>query len=288
MHAAVQGGEDPFTRMDRERQENAKKTNGKRPAAAPASGIPATVKLTTKLDAASARGQIAKGKALKPELKQASYLAGVSTASMGKFDSRLKGEKDSERKLPGMRKKLMPVVGTEEGAAVSKVLGKVVRCAAAAVGSGCAPLRRLRAILWCCHSGHALMSVVKGGGGAGSAMHLQAPGLLWMRCLPVPPSYAWLHESAVVPRRAESPGPWPQASCCCYFTFQCFPVLLIPTAVVVPTVVLTLPALRAPTAGSAGSGCEPCELWHLPVAAWLPALSACCRAESGRVGQCTG
>lgn len=127
----VQGGEDPFTRMDRERQERAKKTNGKRPAAAaPASGIPATVKLTTKLDAASARGQIAKGKALKPQLKQASHLAGVSTASMGKFDSRLKGEKDGERKLPGMRKKLMPVVGTEEGAAVSKVLGKVVRYAA--------------------------------------------------------------------------------------------------------------------------------------------------------------
>lgn len=115
--------------MEREKQERVKPgARRAAAAAAAATGIPATVKLTTKLDAASSRGQIAKGKALKPQLAQASYLAGVSTASMGKFDARLKGEKDAERKLPGLRKKLMPVVGAEEGAAVSKVLGKVVRC----------------------------------------------------------------------------------------------------------------------------------------------------------------
>lgn len=128
----VQGGEDPFSRMERQKRERGE-SKSKRQAdnAAAASGqapVPATVKLTTKLDAASARGQLAKGRALKPELKQASYLAGVSTASMGKFDKRLKGEKDGERRLPGLRKKLMPVTGAEEGAAVSKVLGKVVRC----------------------------------------------------------------------------------------------------------------------------------------------------------------
>lgn len=86
--------------MEREKAErvssNKKRHAQNREAAAPASAaaIPATVKLSTKLDAASVRGQIAKGKAIKKELKQASYYAGVSTASMGKFDSRLKGEGD--------------------------------------------------------------------------------------------------------------------------------------------------------------------------------------------------
>ena len=35
------------------------------------------------------------------QIKTASWLSGVSTASMGKFDKRLAGEKEGERKLPG-------------------------------------------------------------------------------------------------------------------------------------------------------------------------------------------
>jgi len=38
-----------------------------------------------------------------------SWLSGVSTASMGKFDKRLPGEKEGERKLPGKRRKFAGV-----------------------------------------------------------------------------------------------------------------------------------------------------------------------------------
>jgi regulator of ribosome biosynthesis len=90
--------------------------------------IPATLKLTTKLDPAAIRGQIAKGAAMKADIQSASYLAGVSTASMGRFDKRLKGEKGG-RKLPGQRPKHLPVVGAStEGDIVSKVVKKAVRC----------------------------------------------------------------------------------------------------------------------------------------------------------------
>lgn len=130
----AQDGEDPFTRLEREKSErvsaNKKRHAKNRESAAPAgaTSIPATVKLSTKLDPASVRGQIAKGKAIKSELKQASYLAGVSTTSMGKFDSRLKGEGYNERKLPGSRKKILSVTGgTAEKDVAGKVLGKVIR-----------------------------------------------------------------------------------------------------------------------------------------------------------------
>jgi regulator of ribosome biosynthesis len=130
----AQDGEDPFTRLEREKAErvssNKKRAAKNREEAAPsgAAAIPATVKLSTKLDAASVRGQIAKGKAIKKELKQASYFAGVSTASMGKFDTRLKGEKDNERKLPGSRKKVLSVTGGDvEKNVAGNVLGKVIR-----------------------------------------------------------------------------------------------------------------------------------------------------------------
>ena len=131
----MQDGEDPFTRLERERKKNVKQNKrsevANRADANPgsAAAVPATVKLATKLDAGSARGQIAKGKALKGELAAASSLAGVSTASMGKFDKRLKGEK-GERKLPGLRKKHLPSDGGEaEGGMVAKALGKALKCA---------------------------------------------------------------------------------------------------------------------------------------------------------------
>jgi hypothetical protein len=74
----VQDGEDPFTRLEREKVERVKGNRRRQEAniadAAPASAapaaIPATVKLSTKLDPASMCGQIAKGKAIKAELKQ--------------------------------------------------------------------------------------------------------------------------------------------------------------------------------------------------------------------------
>ena len=131
----VQDGEDPFTRLERERKKNVKQNKrseaANRAAADPASAaaaVPTTVRLSTKLDAASKRGQIAKGKALKADIAAASGLAGVATASMGKFDKRLTGEK-GERKLPGLRKKHLPGEGGEaEGGMVAKALGKALRC----------------------------------------------------------------------------------------------------------------------------------------------------------------
>jgi regulator of ribosome biosynthesis len=98
-------------------------------AAAKAGGIPSTLKISTKLGPVGVRGQIAKGSAMKADIQNASYLAGVSTASMGKFDQRLKGEK-GDRKLPGLRKKHLPAVGAlREGEILSKVARKVARCA---------------------------------------------------------------------------------------------------------------------------------------------------------------
>ena len=48
-----------------------------------------------------------------PQIKGASRLAGVSTASQGKFDRRLPGEKDGERSLQlGRRRKFLAVADT--------------------------------------------------------------------------------------------------------------------------------------------------------------------------------
>lgn len=43
------------------------------------------------------------------QIKQASRQAGVSTASLGKFDRRLRGEKDGERAPIGKRRKFSSV-----------------------------------------------------------------------------------------------------------------------------------------------------------------------------------
>jgi regulator of ribosome biosynthesis len=135
----LQIGEDPFTRVERERREKVKQNRRSEAQnvkeAIKQGAVPSSVKLATKLDPKASRGQITKGRALKGDIQNASYLAGVSTASMGKFDKRLKGEK-GERKLPGFRKKHLPVDGGGvESEMVSKVMGKVVRCDAAMVSN---------------------------------------------------------------------------------------------------------------------------------------------------------
>lgn len=51
---------------------------------------------------------------------------------MGKFDKRLRGEKEGERILPGKRAKHTPLTdGAGEKEASGKVLGKLMRCALA-------------------------------------------------------------------------------------------------------------------------------------------------------------
>jgi hypothetical protein len=47
------------------------------------------------------------------QIKVASRLSGVATASMGKFDKQLRGEKPGERSLPGKRRKYMAVTDTK-------------------------------------------------------------------------------------------------------------------------------------------------------------------------------
>lgn len=54
------------------------------------------------------------------QIKQASRQAGVSTASMGKFDERLPGEKPGERVISSKRQKFDPVSG-KSGAELKKV-----------------------------------------------------------------------------------------------------------------------------------------------------------------------
>ena len=49
------------------------------------------------------------------QIRQASKQAGVATASMGKFDKRLQGEKPGERQLGSKRRNFGPVVGDTSG-----------------------------------------------------------------------------------------------------------------------------------------------------------------------------
>jgi regulator of ribosome biosynthesis len=129
------GAEDPFSRMAREKKERVR-ANERRQAAnlvraaggkvtrtgrneAAAGALPATVRLSAAADVerhrGGGRGKPVLKKELKEDLRAANRLAGVSTASMGKFDRRLKGEKDGERSLLARRKKALGVtdVGAE-------------------------------------------------------------------------------------------------------------------------------------------------------------------------------
>jgi hypothetical protein len=68
---------------------------------------------------------------LAEQIKVASRLSGVATASMGKFDRQLKGEKPGERSLPGKRRKYMAVTDTKtEHNKVSGALDVHVSCSA--------------------------------------------------------------------------------------------------------------------------------------------------------------
>lgn len=49
------------------------------------------------------------------QIKTASRAAGISTASMGKFDKKVKGEKAGDRHLGSKRRKFDPVVGDMGG-----------------------------------------------------------------------------------------------------------------------------------------------------------------------------
>lgn len=63
-----------------------------------------------------------------PQIKTMSWLSGVSTASMGKFDRKLPGEKEGERKLPGKRRKFSGVTdAASDRALMSKTAERLLR-----------------------------------------------------------------------------------------------------------------------------------------------------------------
>lgn len=62
------------------------------------------------------------------QIKGAHLQAGVSTASMGKFDRRLQGEKDGERAPMGKRRKFLDVTDTAgERTKLSNYADKFIR-----------------------------------------------------------------------------------------------------------------------------------------------------------------
>ena len=63
------------------------------------------------------------------QVKAASFQAGVSTASMGKFDKRLAGEKPDERQPANKRRTFLPVAAHKgvERKSVSAMADKIMR-----------------------------------------------------------------------------------------------------------------------------------------------------------------
>eukprot|EP00879_Flechtneria_rotunda_P032375 GHRR01035571.1.p1 GENE.GHRR01035571.1~~GHRR01035571.1.p1 ORF type:complete len:249 (+),score=92.20 GHRR01035571.1:471-1217(+) len=131
---SLQPGEDPFTQLRKEKKER-QQLHSKQQLAnvkqaikqGGAAAVPATLRLAATLPE-KGRGKPIKRKELRDEIKTMSLLSGFSTASMGKFDKRLPGEKEGERKLPGKRRKFLPVAGTAaERDLISKTADKLLR-----------------------------------------------------------------------------------------------------------------------------------------------------------------
>eukprot|EP00198_Chlamydomonas_reinhardtii_P000175 XP_001689510.1 predicted protein [Chlamydomonas reinhardtii] len=118
-------GEDPFAALAAEKRERVKQNKanqlGNLKAAAKragASALPASLRLAATLPGENKK--VGKGtdksmrrKELKEDIKSASRLAGISTASIGKFDKRLKGEKPGERTPLGKRRNFASVTDTK-------------------------------------------------------------------------------------------------------------------------------------------------------------------------------
>lgn len=126
-------GMDPFAEMGKEKKDRVRKNkenqlkNLKNAAKVGGKGaLPSTIALTTGLEDSKRKE---KRKHLKDDIKQAGLVSGVSTASMGKFDRLLPGERPEERQLVQRRKKRLPVAdrsGSEKHA-VSNIVGRIVR-----------------------------------------------------------------------------------------------------------------------------------------------------------------
>ncbi|EFJ46846.1 hypothetical protein VOLCADRAFT_118049 [Volvox carteri f. nagariensis] len=115
-------GEDPFAALAAEKRERVKANRASQLAnlkqvakRVGAGALPASLRLAATLPGEGGK-KVGKGmdkslrrKELKQDIKSASRLAGISTASIGKFDKRLAGEKPGERAPLGKRRQFMSV-----------------------------------------------------------------------------------------------------------------------------------------------------------------------------------
>lgn len=128
-----QPGEDPFSTMRKEKKERVKKqqkqqlNNVKASIKSHGAGVlPPTVKLAASLPE-HGKGKPIKRKEMHGELKAASRQAGTSTASMGKFDKLVAGEKLSDRQPVGKRQKFMSLTGGGERETQGKMVDSILR-----------------------------------------------------------------------------------------------------------------------------------------------------------------
>ncbi|CAD7701328.1 unnamed protein product [Ostreobium quekettii] len=125
-------GEDPFTKMDEAKKERVRKQEKRMVAniksAAKAGYVPNSVKLSAKLPEYG-KGHPMDRKQHLSEVKSAADQAGVSTASMGKFDKPLPGETEGARSQPVKRRK--PIASgqptTIEVETLAKMADRLVR-----------------------------------------------------------------------------------------------------------------------------------------------------------------
>ncbi|GIL88312.1 hypothetical protein Vretifemale_16225, partial [Volvox reticuliferus] len=133
-------GEDPFAVLAAEKRERVKTNraaqlaNLKQAAKKAGPGVlPASLRLAATLP--SEGGKVGKGvgkslrrKELKDDIKTASRLAGISTASIGKFDKRLAGEKPGERAPLGKRRHFTSVTDTKaERSKIGSIAEKLLK-----------------------------------------------------------------------------------------------------------------------------------------------------------------
>ncbi|GFR50857.1 hypothetical protein Agub_g13140, partial [Astrephomene gubernaculifera] len=137
--ASDKPGEDPFAALAAEKRERVKTNRASqlanlKQAAKKGGALPASLRLAATLPGEGGK-KVGKGvdkslrrKELKEDIKSASRLAGISTASVGKFDKRLAGEKAGERAPLGKRRHFLSVTDTKgERSKISSLADKFLR-----------------------------------------------------------------------------------------------------------------------------------------------------------------
>ncbi|GAB4814848.1 hypothetical protein N2152v2_001894 [Parachlorella kessleri] len=129
-----EAGDDPFTKQRQERKDRVKKQakqqlSNLKAATKAGATLPPTLRLAAALPE-HGKGRPVKRKEYQGELKATTRQVGVSTASMGKFDRMVEGERAEDRKAPAAkRRKFLPVVDKAGGErqAQSKLVDHILR-----------------------------------------------------------------------------------------------------------------------------------------------------------------